>query len=676
MAFQDTMANSTNLGTIVEKVKGPISKGDLELQNKNVSDNPKVRFNYFQASEDLRKCVQGMKTVINVINSISFSRFRDRNTTIQDLIKMKVNMPGNLRPQHPNSTKSLEQFCIDTVITQWHYHGGCLVGKVVDRDYKVIGVDSLRVIDASTFSSTPGTNPQATLLMLGSSKFQLYPRSNLSSSSLILRLHNHWRWNRWLPIGRNPFNRRRKRSSLGKRGSPYVNTTKIRAENFISTLTDNSPDSFAQPFVSEDGVLNRRPRVLGGGSVINGGFYSHADPVFLKQTGLDEALVNDSYKWVEKKLVHKPVVMQWQSAMRKGLLEVGVLPDNGFTYDHLIGTKTSGTLFDKNGNRHTAANLLEYANPRRIRVYLHAMRPKAEGVIFYDANGIKYMAYLKNDSRSEIIVSASAIGSPQLLLLSGIGPATSLKELGIKVVLNQPMVGKEMADNPSNGIIIPSPLPIELALVKIVGITKFGSYVESIYDDFQQILYQRRKGSMAFQGAVANSTTNLGFIFEKINGPISKGYLKLQNTNVSDNPKVRFNYFQAPKDLRKCVQGMKTVINVVNSKSFSRFRYRNTTTQDLLKTMVNTPMNLRPKHPNSTVSLEQYCIDTVITIWHYHGGCLVGKVVDRDYKVLGVNSLRVIDGSTFSISPGTNPQSTLMMLGRYMGRRILQSRRG
>lgn len=63
-----------------------------------------------------------------------------------------------------------------------------------------------------------------------------------------------------------------------------------------------------------------------------------------------------------------------------------------------------------------------------------------------------------------------------------------------------------------------------------------------------------------------------------------------------------------------------------------------------------------------------------MTIWHYHGGCQVGKVVDHDYKVLGVDALRVIDGSTFYYSPGTNPQATVMMLGRYMGVRILSER--
>ncbi|XP_017976494.1 PREDICTED: protein HOTHEAD-like [Theobroma cacao] len=277
---------------------------------------------------------------------------------------------------------------------------------------------------------------------------------------------------------------------LEREGSPYVNKTKIRIENTLSTLTDTSPDSFSEAFISEDGVVNIRPRVLGGGTVINAGFYSRAETFFLKQNGLDEALAKDSYEWVERKLVSKPVVLQWQSAVKDGLLEVGVLPYNGFTYDHIIGTKIGGSIFDENGNRHTAADLLEYADPNSIKVYLHAvvqkitfttkvgLRPKAQGVIFYDAQGVRHMALLKNGSMSEIVSSAGAIGSPQLLLLSGIGPALQLEALGIKVVLNQAIVGQGMADNPLNGLIIPSPVPVELSLVTSVGITKFGYDIE------------------------------------------------------------------------------------------------------------------------------------------------------------------------------------------------------
>ena len=81
---------------------------------------------------------------------------------------------------------------------------------------------------------------------------------------------------------------------------------------------------------------------------------------------------------------------------------------------------------------------------------------------------------------NEIIVSAGAIGSPQLLMLSGIGPANHLKAFGIQVVMDQPFVGQGMADSPKNVLVVPSPLPVELSVIETVGITKFGSFIEAL----------------------------------------------------------------------------------------------------------------------------------------------------------------------------------------------------
>jgi len=159
---------------------------------------------------------------------------------------------------------------------------------------------------------------------------------------------------------------------LERGGSPYTNPERINIKNFVNSLADISPSSFSQPFISTDGVLNARARVLGGGSVLNAGFYSRASSEYIRTSGWNESLAEESYKWVERKVVFEPPMLQWQSAVRDGLLEVGVLPYNDFTYDHLNGTKIGGTIFDNKGNRHTAADLLEYADPKRISVYLHA----------------------------------------------------------------------------------------------------------------------------------------------------------------------------------------------------------------------------------------------------------------------------------------------------------------
>ncbi|CAA7014685.1 unnamed protein product [Microthlaspi erraticum] len=244
---------------------------------------------------------------------------------------------------------------------------------------------------------------------------------------------------------------------------------------------------------------------------------------------------------------------------------------------------------------------------------------------------------------NEVILSAGALGSPQLLMLSGIGPRAHLEAHGVNpVVLDVPMVGQGMGDNPMNSFIVPSPQPVELSVVE----TSLST--QSITDLLKSV-----------------SMIEIdGWIVNKVDGPLSRGHLELRNKNPDDNPYVKFNYYQEPEDLEKCVKGLKTIIKVIKSNAYSNYKYRNATTRELLNLMLSLPINLRPRHETAMFNLTQFCFDTVMTIWHYHGGCQVGRVVDKDYKVFGIDALRVIDGSTFLKSPGTNPQATVMMLGR------------
>ncbi|KAL9246762.1 hypothetical protein vseg_020256 [Gypsophila vaccaria] len=498
---------------------------------------------------------------------------------------------------------------------------------------------------------------------------------------------------------------------LERGGAPYGNPNITHLASFGRPLSDPDPISPAQRFVSEDGVINARARVLGGGSCLNAGFYTRAEAQYVLDAGWEPKLVNESYAWVERVVAFEPPMKAWQTAVRDGLVEAGVLPYNGFTYDHINGTKIGGTIFDQDGNRHTAADLLEYAHSSHINVLLHAtvhkilfktkgvQSPQAHGVLFTDEAGYRHRAYLRPGLNNEVILAAGALGSPQILMLSGVGPKAHLKAHNITLVLDHPNVGQGMSDNPMNAVYIPSPLPVEVSLIQVVGITNFGSYIEAASGenfggdvkvrDFgmfspkigqlstlppkqrtpealaKAIDLMSQLPDIAFQG---------GFIIEKTMGPVSTGHLELVSKNPSANPSVTFNYFQDPADLKRCVQGIQTIEKVINSQAFSKFKYQDTSVQALLNLTASAPVNLLPHHSNVTSSLEQYCKDTVMTIWHYHGGCQVKRVVDRDYKVLGIDRLRVIDGSTFYFSPGTNPQATVMMLGRYMGVKMLQER--
>ncbi|KAK1360272.1 (R)-mandelonitrile lyase-like [Heracleum sosnowskyi] len=276
---------------------------------------------------------------------------------------------------------------------------------------------------------------------------------------------------------------------LERGGVPYGNKN-TSLKNFHINLADTSPNSPAQLFVVE-GVFNVRPRILGGGSSINAGFYSRPSLRSLMELGLDPKLAYKSYPWVEKQIVQWPVLNPWQSAIRSALLQVGITPDNGYSYEHLYGTKIGGTIFDKDGIRHGAAELLKSANPKNLDVLIRATaqkivfdqssgKPRAVGVIFKDENGEQHEAILSNYNKSEVILSSGAIGSPQLLLLSGIGAKAELEQMNISVVLNNQFVGKGMADNPQNNLIVPFNRLVAQSLVQTVGITREGVYIEAI----------------------------------------------------------------------------------------------------------------------------------------------------------------------------------------------------
>ncbi|XP_027187856.2 (R)-mandelonitrile lyase-like [Cicer arietinum] len=445
--------------------------------------------------------------------------------------------------------------------------------------------------------------------------------------------------------------------------SPYGNPLIIDRKYYgFPLIQKDNHMSVAQRFTSQEGVNNVRGRVLGGSSAINGGFYSRASEEYVEKVGWDKKLVKESYEWVESKVVFPPFFLTpWQSVAEFSLLETGVLPYNGYSLEHIKGTKVSGSVFDGFGKRHTSADLLEAGNPMNLTVLVNATvksiifhyngdknETKAKGIKFIKSNGSldeTYEAYIKKQknstSRGDVILSAGALGSPQLLLLSGIGPKEQLKSFNIPQVLERKEVGQKMQDNPCIAILVDSkpenrpPDPPQIA-----GIT----------EDFKIIVE-----ASIFPLSINESRVNIA---AKIAMPFSKGSLELNNTDPRLNPSVKFNYLENENDMEECVKMTKLLNKIARSKSIAFF---------LGETQQN-------KLATNEFDLRKFCKKNVRTIYHYHGGCNVGSVVDKHYKVYGVKGLRVLDGSTFSESPGTNPMATLLMLGRYQGIKILQER--
>ena len=240
-----------------------------------------------------------------------------------------------------------------------------------------------------------------------------------------------------------------------------------------------------------------------------------------------------------------------------------------------------------------------------------------------------------------MILSAGALGSPQILLLSGIGPQAHLRDFNIPVVLDLEGVGQRMRDNPAMGLFVDNKPQKQLPdTAQVVGIA----------DDFKFIV---EAGITPVSLNATRMKVSAKFAF-----PASKGKLELNSTDPRKNPSVQFNYLAKEKDLDECVKMSQLLERVARSQSIAMF--------------------VGMEHKNNLMSseneLRKSCKKNVRTFYHYHGGCIVGSVVDKDYKVYGVNGLRVVDGSTFLESPGTNPMATLLMLGRYQGIKILNEK--
>ncbi|XP_031402819.1 (R)-mandelonitrile lyase-like [Punica granatum] len=446
-------------------------------------------------------------------------------------------------------------------------------------------------------------------------------------------------------------------------GSPFENPLVMEKKYYGYSLFETDEfSSVAQSFVSVDGVRNLRGRVLGGSSAINGGFYSRASKEFVKKAGWNEEMVAKAYEWVESRVVFPPMLTPWQFTAEFGLLEAGILPYNGYTLEHVEGTKIGGTVFDQLGTRHTSADLLQGGNPENIIVLLNAT---VKNIIFHNnsdknetcASGISFIrsdgtadetfeAVLSgaNDSSSplgDVILAAGAMGSPAILLLSGVGPPKHLKKFDIPIVVALKDVGRQLKDNPCISLMADSrPLNRPADPPQVAGIAK----------DLKFII---EAGVLPIS---ANST--LVPVAAKLAFPKSKGRLKLNSMDPRENPTVKFNYLSKEEDLKQCVEMVEMLQRVVSSQAVTVF--------------------LGAEHKKDVLvgseDLPGLCQKNVRTFYHYHGGCSVGSVVDSDYRVYGVKGLRVVDGSTFLESPGTNPMATLMMLGRYQGMKILQER--
>jgi choline dehydrogenase len=256
---------------------------------------------------------------------------------------------------------------------------------------------------------------------------------------------------------------------------------------------------------------------------------------------------------------------------------------------------------------------------------------------------------------AEVVLSAGAVGSPQLLLLSGIGPGDALRAAGIDVVADVPGVGADLTDHPHVyvGYRPAGPMPLPPGRLPLDGVLHASSSTADVPGDLEILPwltpFSRITGSPA--GPHGNDLAiGVGLQREE-----SRGRLTLDSAHPLRQPRLEYRYLTEPADRTRLRDGVRL-------------------TADLLRTPSVAPLVAgRTGLPDDVLDddreLDRWIRRHLTTAIHLSGTARMGPdadpgaVVDQFLRVRGVAGLRVVDTSVLPRVPTRGPAATAVMLG-------------
>jgi choline dehydrogenase len=359
--------------------------------------------------------------------------------------------------------------------------------------------------------------------------------------------------------------------------------------------------------------------------------------------------------------------------------------------DDISGTRQEGfgvadrTVF-KGERWSTARAYLDPVQGRAnltIRTHAHVQHlifdaNKATGVAYRDRNGNTH----KIRAEKEVILSAGAVGSPHLLMLSGIGPANHLRDMGIDVLLDLPGVGQNLNDHPDFVLKFKCLKPVSFwpktrPLAKLaaglewlltrrgivgsnlfegLGCIRSGPGVE--YPDLQLII-----SPIAVDDATWKPLQEHAFqIHVGLMRAHSRGSIELQSADPSDPPRILVNYLKDGRDRELLRKGIRLVREIVEQPAFS----------DLKGDEIFPGSNLQ-----SDADLDRVLNTHINTQWHLSCTARMGAatdkgaVVDAGGRVHGLSGLRVVDASIMPVVTNGNTNGPTIMLAEKLSDDIL-----
>jgi len=285
--------------------------------------------------------------------------------------------------------------------------------------------------------------------------------------------------------------------------------------------------------------------------------------------------------------------------------------------------------------------------------------------------GVKYSrggAFVEAHAGREIVLCAGAIGSPQILMLSGVGPATALSALGIPVRADLPGVGQNLQDHLASGVSYQCRERVSLASAESLGnLARYlllgrGPLTSNIGEALAFV--RTREGLSApdielifaptyFIEHGAGNPPGHGFTIGVILlRPESRGSLTLRSRDPAAAPIIRPNYLASPADLDPLIAGVRLARRIASADALSRYRG-----EEVL--------------PGSKAAAEKELADYIReksdTLYHPVGTCRMGSdagaVVDPQLRLRGIEGLRVADASIMPTIIGGHTHAPAVMIG-------------
>ncbi|MDT7918988.1 MAG: GMC family oxidoreductase N-terminal domain-containing protein [Meiothermus sp.] len=320
----------------------------------------------------------------------------------------------------------------------------------------------------------------------------------------------------------------------------------------------------------------------------------------------------------------------------------------------------------KNGARHSAA--AAYLAPALPRPNLDAQTGARVHRILFEGDravGVEYhhqgQLWQVRASRA-VIVSSGAVQSPQLLMLSGFGPADHLKSLGLEVRQDLP-VGKNLWDHLALPLIWHCTQPVSLdkaeSLDNIVRylLTQSGPFVSNVAEAGAFLRTRPELSAPDLQYHFGPAFfSNHGFDREEgyfftigptLVAPQSRGLISLRSADPEAAPVIQPRYLSAPGDLEVLRRGLEIAREIAAQKAFDPYRG---------------PPHAQQAGVKTPSELAAYIRRYAQTLYHPAGTCSMGQVVDAHLKVYGTENLYVVDASVMpGVVRGNTHIPTLML---------------